>query len=224
MLERVLHKDDQHQRRQLQFGQLRRNIHVDVHLSGISEAHELNVEVEKLHLARQRNELLAAFVQNVAHHLRQFDDGSLGTFGVDVYEGMNVVERIHEEVGVNLILQILHLLFEVALVDNLLALSVALRHEVELHAEIHAHKQQSAEESHQLARSKHRQRVDRLKVKRLAAHRVLRTAVASVAKPHSRHALVSQRVGFPLRLHACLVLAFVHRSVEVGYEHARQQY
>ena len=137
---------------------------------------------------------------------------------------MNVVERIHEEVRINLIFQILHLLLEVALVDNLLAFSVALRHEVELHAEVHAHKQQSAEESYQLSWSKHWQRVDRLQLQRLSAHRVLRTAVASVAQAHGCYALVSQRVGFPLLLHARFSLPVMVRSVEVCDEHARQQY
>ena len=114
--------------------------------------------MQELNLARERRELVVSLVQYIAHQLREFDYRSLGTLGVDVDKSVYVVERIHQEVRIDLILKVLQLPFEGVLLYLRYSLCSFLRPEVELHAEIHAHKQQSAEESHHLARSEHYKR------------------------------------------------------------------
>ena len=68
---------------------------------------------------------MARFVEDVSHHLREFDDGAFGRFRVDVDQGVDVVERVHEEVRIDLILQIIHFGLEILAFEGLHLLFVA---------------------------------------------------------------------------------------------------
>ena len=70
---------------------------------------------------------MSRFIEHVAHHLRKLDHGALGVFGVDVYQGVDVVERVHEEMGVYLVFQIVHFCFQVLAFEFLHLLFVAHR-------------------------------------------------------------------------------------------------
>jgi len=48
---------------------------------------------------------MVAFIKNVAHEVRQFYYGLLGQFAIDIHKGMNIIECIHEEMRINLVLQ-----------------------------------------------------------------------------------------------------------------------
>lgn len=61
----------------------------------------------------ERYGFAARFVENVPHHLGQFDDGAFRVFGIYVDQGVDIVERIHEEMGVDLVSQIIHFRLQV---------------------------------------------------------------------------------------------------------------
>ena len=66
----------------------------------------------------------------------------LGLLGVDIHEGMDVVERVHEEVRVDLVAQVFELVLEVLLLQLCHLLLVVALLEVELDAEVHAEHQE----------------------------------------------------------------------------------
>ena len=48
---------------------------------------------------------MVAIIKNVAHEVRQLYDGLLCQFAIDIHKGMNIIECIHEEMRIDLILQ-----------------------------------------------------------------------------------------------------------------------
>lgn len=94
-------------------GHYLRHIDADIDLVGHADAHQLDVVVKKDEFLAKGYFLFRSFVENEAHDLRQFDDRLLCLFRLNVNQGMDVVERIHQEVGVDLILQVLELLLKV---------------------------------------------------------------------------------------------------------------
>ena len=53
----------------------------------------------------------------MTQHMRQLHNATLGHLSVEVYQRVDVVQGVHKEVGVNLILQILHLALYVLLLQ-----------------------------------------------------------------------------------------------------------
>ena len=49
--------------------------------------------------------LVFGVIQHISHHFRQLYHGGLCSFGVDINQCVDVVQRVHKEVGVDLILQ-----------------------------------------------------------------------------------------------------------------------
>ena len=110
MLECVLDEDNRQQRWHLCIlGQGALNIKLHIHIRRITNTHQLNVIFRELHLLLKVGLLLLRVVEHIAHHLREFDYDLLGRLGVNINHRMDVIERIHEEVGIDLILQIIHL-------------------------------------------------------------------------------------------------------------------
>ena len=112
MLEGVLDEDDEQQRRQQAIGQYLRHVERDAYIVRIAHRHKPDIVVQELNLARQWCEPVVSLIQYVSHQFRQLDNRCLGTFGVDVDKSVYVVERIHQEVRIDLILKVLQLPFE----------------------------------------------------------------------------------------------------------------
>lgn len=104
----------------------------------IADAHQFDVVLEELDVAAERDDLASRVVEHVAHHLRELDDGILGALGVDVNQRVDVVERVHEEVRVNLVLEVVHLGLHVLALELLHLLLVANRLVHELDARVGA--------------------------------------------------------------------------------------
>ena len=142
VLEGVLHESDEHQRRYLLVGELAGHIDRDLHLIGIAQLHQLDVILQESNLTIERHDLFVAFVEHEAHHLRQFEDGLLRLLRVNIHQRVDIVQRVHQEVGIDLVFQILQLLFQVLFLQLLQPFAVATLLEVEFDADIHAHHQQ----------------------------------------------------------------------------------
>ena len=114
VLERVFDECDQQQGRDGHFIRDRvRIVETDVDAAVVADAHQLDVVLDELDVLFERYGFAARFVENVPHHLGQFDDGAFRVFGIYVDQGVDIVERIHEEMGVDLVSQIIHFRLQV---------------------------------------------------------------------------------------------------------------
>ena len=136
MFEGVLDKGDKDQRRYLAIRHLSGQVELDAHLVGIAQLHQLDVGTDKRHLLGQRHSLPIALIEHVTHHLRQFQNSFLCLRGVDVDEGVDIVERVHEEVGIDLKTQIFQLLFQILLLQLSQPFAVFAAAEIALDAEV----------------------------------------------------------------------------------------
>ena len=144
MLEGVFHKDDQQQRRDGDApGQTPGSVEPDIDGVRITDAHEFDVVSDELDVLFERNALAPRIVEDVAHHLREFDHGLLCIFGIDVDQGVDVVERVHEEVRIDLVFEIIHLRLEVLALERLHLLLVAHRLVNEFDAGVYARHEES---------------------------------------------------------------------------------
>lgn len=100
VLERVFDEYDQQQGRDGHFIRDRvRIVETDVDAAVVADAHQLDVVLDELDVFFERYGFAARFVENVPHHLGQFDNSAFRIFGIYVDQGVNIVERIHEEMG-----------------------------------------------------------------------------------------------------------------------------
>lgn len=113
MLEGVLYKVDCEQGRHHGIGYLLLTVNADLNLLGEAQAHQFDIAVYELILALQGHERLVCLIEQIAHHLGELDKCVFRFFWIDVYEGMDVVERVHEEMWADLIFQILQLLLHI---------------------------------------------------------------------------------------------------------------
>lgn len=128
VLEGVLDEDDEEQwRNRDSVGQRAGVVEANLDVVRIADAHQFDVVLEELDVAAERDDLASRVVEHVAHHLRELDDGILGALGVDVNQRVDVVERVHEEVRVNLVLEVVHLGLHVLALELLHLLLVANR-------------------------------------------------------------------------------------------------
>ena len=128
VFEGVFDEDDQQQRRDRQlFGQVAGRLHADIHGVGVTNAHQFDVVFQELDVAVKRNDLAPRLVEHVTHHLRKLDHGVLGRLGVDVDQRVDVVERVHKEVRVDLVFQVIHFGLKVLALERLHLLFVAHR-------------------------------------------------------------------------------------------------
>ena len=155
VFECILDEGDEHQRRDKLVWSFRGQVHRDFYLVGIAQSHQRDVVADEVELAVERNTVLVALVEHKAHHLRQFQYRVLGFLWVYVHQRMDVVQRVHEEVRVDLVLQIFQLLLQVLLLQGDELLLVATGLEVELDTEIHAEHQHQDDESDDFVLTKH---------------------------------------------------------------------
>lgn len=113
MLESILNEGDEEKGRHQRFRKFRDGIIANVHILRIADPHEENIVVDGFSLAPEGNETPFAIIEDIAHHAGEENDGRFGLFGVDVDQSVDIIERIHEEVRIDLIFQILHLLLKI---------------------------------------------------------------------------------------------------------------
>ena len=134
VLECVLDEDDEQQRRNGDLlGQIAGRVDADVDGVGIADAHQSDIILQELDVAVERNPLAARIVKYITHHLRKLDHGALGILGIDVDQRVDVVERIHEEMRVDLVLEVIHFGLQVLLFQllHLLLITDRLVHELD---------------------------------------------------------------------------------------------
>ena len=90
----------------------------DIHLVDIADTHQLDVALEEANLLIECRGTLARVVEDMAEHMRKFHNARAGHIAVELYHRVDVVQGVHQEVGVNLILQILHLRLDVLLLED----------------------------------------------------------------------------------------------------------
>ena len=105
VLERILDQRDEEQRRD--FGGLGRDGEVlfDRRLAVAAHRHQVHVVVHERHLRRKRDLRRLAVVQRIAQQVAQLADALLGLVRVDLGQGGDVVQRVEEEMGAQLVLQ-----------------------------------------------------------------------------------------------------------------------
>ena len=87
------------------------NVEVGRHLYRLRQpyAHQRDVVLDEIHLVFQRHQGLVALVEQVAQHLRQLLYGILCPGGVEGRQRIDVVQRVQQEVRVDLVAQRLQL-------------------------------------------------------------------------------------------------------------------
>ena len=103
MLEGVLDGRDEEQRNDRHVGHRVGQVDLDPGHLVAAQAHQVDVVAHEGHLAGQRHLLLARLIEGVAQQVAQLADALLGRVGIHLDEAADVVERIEEEVGVQLV-------------------------------------------------------------------------------------------------------------------------
>ena len=142
MLEGILDKRDEQQGRQGAVGQRAGQVEGDGDLVRVAQLHQGDVGADKLHLLAEGHAFPVALVEHIAHHLRQLDDGLLCLLGVDIHQGVDIVEGVHEEMGIDLIAQILQLLLQVLVLELGQSLAVLATAKIALDAQVGTKHQQ----------------------------------------------------------------------------------
>ena len=153
MLEGILDKRNEQQRRHVVRAVCVVLIDAKQQLVAIAHTHQLDVIRHELHLFGNGHQFMVALVEHIAQDFRQLDDSLLGPLTVDVDQRMDVVQRVHQEVRVQLVLQVLQLLLEVLfLKSGHLQLVTALL-EVELDTEVGKEHQDKDNDGRQVVRT-----------------------------------------------------------------------
>ena len=150
VLEGILDEGDENERRYLAVGCLLWQIDGDLHLIGVAQLHQRDIVADEVELTGERHALLVAFVEHKAHHLRQFENGVFRLLRVDVHKGVDVVERVHEEVRIDLIAQVFQLLLQVLTLQLSQPLTVVATAEVTLDAEVGSKHQDEHHDGHDI--------------------------------------------------------------------------
>ncbi len=109
MLESILDKGAKDEGRHLAVREVVGNIDRDHQSVSIAQTHQLDVFAQEGGLALQEHPVATAVIEHEAHHDRQIPEGGLGFLGIHVDEHLDVVQGVHEEMGVDLKPQILQL-------------------------------------------------------------------------------------------------------------------
>ena len=105
MLEGVLDERDEEQRSNLRVAVADVEAVVDLRAVVAAKAHQLDVVAHEVHLAADSHERLVRLVHRIAQQVAQLRDGVLRGVGIDLRQTGDVVERVEEEVWVDLVLQ-----------------------------------------------------------------------------------------------------------------------
>ena len=115
MLESILYERDEYQR-----GNLRRAVGTDVEtcfngdIGRESDAHQRDVVLYEIHFLAQSHEILLIVVKDMAQQAAQFLYGRLSLIRIKGDERVDIVQRIEQEMRVELIAQILQFRFRTA--------------------------------------------------------------------------------------------------------------
>ena len=115
MLESILYERDEYQR-----GNLRRAVGTDVEtcfngdIGREADAHQRDVVLYEIHFLAQSHEILLIVVKDMAQQAAQFLYGRLSLIRIKGDERVDIVQRIEQEMRVELIAQILQFRFRTA--------------------------------------------------------------------------------------------------------------
>ena len=115
MLESILYERDEYQR-----GNLRRAVGTDVEtcfngdIGREADAHQCDVVLYEIHFLAQSHEILLIVVKDMAQQAAQFLYGRLSLIRIKGDERVDIVQRIEQEMRVELIAQILQFRFRTA--------------------------------------------------------------------------------------------------------------
>ena len=113
VLERIFHKWDEHQRHDHNIlGASLGHIKVDVDHVGVAQLHQVQVLLEEDNRLVERHRMITTLIEQVAHHPGHIYNAVLCLLGVNIHQCMDVVERVHDEVRVDLVTQVAQLLLE----------------------------------------------------------------------------------------------------------------
>lgn len=82
--------------------------------------------------------MLIAVIEDIPHQLRQLDDTLLGFLRVNIDQCVDIIQRVHEEVRINLVFQIFQLLVQILVLQLLEFLLTLILLEQQLDGDIHA--------------------------------------------------------------------------------------
>ena len=105
VLEGILDERDEEQRRYFGLAVIDAEMLADGRHLVAAQLHQLNIVAHELHFALQRHLRLVGLIHRVAQQVAQLHDGLLRFVAVDLRQARDVVERVEEEMGVDLILQ-----------------------------------------------------------------------------------------------------------------------
>ncbi len=115
MLEGILYEGNKDERSYFRTA-VRSDVYLCFHtdVGGETDAHQFDVVADEVHLLVQGDEVLLIVIQHMAQQSAQFLHGSLCLVGIEGDEGVDVVQRIEQEVRVELVAQVLQLGFRAA--------------------------------------------------------------------------------------------------------------
>ena len=151
MFEGIFNECDKDERRHHLFRGHFRQVEVDSHAAGIPDAHQFHIVVQKLRLFLQRRQRFVAIVEHVSHQFREHLNRLLRLCWVDAHQRVDIVERVHEEMWVDLVFQVGQLLVEVFMLQLQHALFDVERSEEIFHPHVHPQQKQEEPEEHHFA-------------------------------------------------------------------------
>lgn len=115
------------------------NVEIDGDVVRVAQLHQVEVLLQEGDGSAERDILVVALVEQVPHHPGHVHDAVLGLFGIDVHEGMDVVERVHDEVGVDLVTQVIQFLLEALFLELSQMLFLFFVLVIDFHAQVGAY-------------------------------------------------------------------------------------
>lgn len=107
VLEGVFHHGNEHQRCYFQMVDIIfRDVDREFHVAAKSEFHQFDVAAHEVQLLVEGHFLLVVFVERVAQQLAEFVNRLLCLVLVDFNQRVDVVERVEQEVRIQLVLQV----------------------------------------------------------------------------------------------------------------------
>lgn len=90
------------------------------HAIGQAQLHQFDVVADELNFLFERNVVLVVLVKHIAQHVAEAMHGELGFRPVDGNQRIDIVQRVEQEMGIQLALQVLQLGLRSLLLDLLL--------------------------------------------------------------------------------------------------------
>ena len=107
MLESVLHKRNKKQRRYLYFRNFDGKLHFNGDFISIAQSHYGNIILQKLNLPFKKNCFVTSLIQHITHQFGKLYNRTFRLPRINIYQCVDIIQRIHKKMRVYLILQIL---------------------------------------------------------------------------------------------------------------------